>query len=62
MLDQYKIKMLAIQYKRLGFTNKQIAETFNKQGFVTPHKKKPYTEQTISKLTAGVNNQQGNKK
>lgn len=60
MLDQYKIKMLAIQYKMLGFTNKQIADTFNRYGLVTPSRKKPYSSVAVSEMTKGINNRSGN--
>ena len=60
MLDQYKIKMLAIQYKMLGFTNKQIADTFNRYGLVTPIKKRPYSSVSVSEMTKGINNRSGN--
>ena len=59
MLDEYQIKMLAIQYKLLGFTNKEIADTFNKQGLLTPHRKRPFKEATIQLLTAGLKDQRG---
>jgi thymidylate synthase (FAD) len=60
MLDEYKIKMLAIQYKMLGFTNKQIADTFNRYGLVTPSRKKPYSSVAVSEMTKGINNRSGN--
>jgi len=60
MLDQYKIKMLAIQYKMLGFTNKQIADTFNRYGLVTPSRKKPYSSVAVSEMTKGINKRSGN--
>ena len=59
MLDEYQIKMLAIQYKLLGFTNKEIADTFNKKGLLTPHRKRPFKEATIQLLTAGLKDQRG---
>lgn len=59
MLDEYQIKTLAIQYKLLGFTNKEIADTFNKQGLLTPHRKRPFKEATIQLLTAGLIKQTG---
>jgi|TARA_R100001460_G_scaffold12680_2_gene28960 hypothetical protein len=59
MLDEYQIKMLAIQYKLLGFTNKEIAETLNRAGYVTPHKKRQFKESTIQLLTSGVKDQRG---
>jgi len=62
MLDEYQIKMLAVQYKLLGFTNKQIADTFNRQGLLTPHKKRPFKEATIQTLTARINDQRTKRK
>ena len=59
MLDEYQIKTLAIQHKLLGFTNKEIADTFNKQGLLTPHRKRPFKEATIQLLTAGLKDQRG---
>ena len=59
MLNEHKIKMLAIQYKLLGFTNKEIADTFNKQGLLTPHRKRPFKEATIQLMTAGLKDHRG---
>lgn len=59
MLNEHKIKMLAIQYKLLGFTNKEIADTFNRQGLRTSHRKRPFKEATIQLLTAGLKDQRG---
>ena len=55
----YQIRMLAIQYKKLGFTNKQIANTFNKAGLTTPILNKPFSESRIQAITSGVNSQRG---
>jgi len=59
MLSEYQIKMLAIQYKLLGFTNKEIADTLNRAGHVTPHRKRPFKEATIQLMTAGLKDQRG---
>ena len=59
MLNEYKIKMLAIQYKLLGFTNKEIADVFNKQGLLTPHRKRPFKEASIQLMTSGLKDQRG---
>ena len=59
MLNEHKIKMLAIQYKLLGFTNKEIADTFNRQGLRTSHRKRPFKEATIQLLTAVLKDQRG---
>lgn len=56
---EYEIKLLAVQYKKLGFTNKQIADTFNKAGLTTPTLNKPFLESTIQAITSGVNSQRG---
>jgi hypothetical protein len=61
VLDQYKLRelklkidyqmrILAIQYNRLGFTNKQIAETFNKAGLRTPKSNKLFNHQAVAQL------------
>ena len=61
VLDQYKLRelklkidyqmrILAIQYNRLGFTNKQIAETFNKAGLRTLKTNKLFNHQAVAQL------------
>jgi hypothetical protein len=47
---EYQIRILAIQYHRLGFTNKQIAETFNKAGLKTPKSNKSFNHQAVAQL------------
>lgn len=47
---EYQIRMLAIQYNRLGFTNKEIAETFNQAGLKTPKSNKPFNHQAVAQL------------
>ena len=39
----YQIRMLAIQYKKLGFSFGQIADTFNKAGLTTPKNNSQFT-------------------
>lgn len=59
MKIDYQIRMLAVQYKKLGFTNKQIADTFNKASLTTPTFNKPFSERAIQAITSGINSQQG---
>mgnify|MGYP003109115395 CR=1 FL=1 len=46
----YQIRMLAIQYKKLGFSFGQIADTFNKAGLTTPKNNSQFTPGAVAKL------------
>jgi len=46
----YQIRMLAIQYKKLGFSFGQIADTFNKAGLTTPKNNSQFTPDAVAKL------------
>jgi len=47
---EYKIKLLAVQYKKLGFSFGQIANTFNKAGLTTPKNNSQFTPGSVAKL------------
>ena len=51
----YQIRMLAIQYQRLGFTYAEIAKTFNNAGLKTRNENRKYTASSVSKLIKGDN-------
>jgi len=50
----YQIRMLAIQYKKLGFSCADIANTFNKAGMKTKTNSQ-FTASSVAKLIKGQN-------